>query len=380
MEIDRLEVLRELLAHRRTLGGVRLQDLDLHAVEDELLARTDLGDLVVLGGTMSSALTLHLVRHGAIVFPSDPHAPLDVYRSRLYSADELYAGLDGPGGYAATPDGRAFAWTLDKRSGRDAYATMLRAIHDQSMTDALDEVLDGLPVVGVMGGHAAQRGSEVYAAAAKLGFTLAEAGLIVATGGGPGAMEAANLGAYAGSARELHRALDRLARVPTYRPDLQAWAQSGLAMRDRLGRRPDADECRAGAVAGDRSACLRSIGIPTWFYGHEPPNVFGQGIAKYFSNALREDGLLARCTAGIVVLPGEAGTVQEVFQGVTRLYYERMAGAGGILPPLVLVGRRHWDHVLPTWPLVRTLAAARPMARVVHLVDTVEQAAALLAP
>jgi len=29
--------------------------------------------------------------------------------------------------------------------------------------------------------------------------------------------------------------------------------------------------------------------IPTWFYGHEPPDVFASAIAKYFSNALRED-------------------------------------------------------------------------------------------
>ena len=48
----------------------------------------------------------------------------------------------------------------------------------------------------------------------------------------------------------------------------------------------------------------RSLGIPTWFYGHEPPNVFCDVIAKYFSNAIREEGLLARSTAGIVVLDG----------------------------------------------------------------------------
>lgn len=125
---------------------------------------------------------------------------------------------------------------------------------------------------------------------------------------------------------------------------------------------------------------LRTIGIPTWFYGHEPPNVFGQGIAKYFSNALREDGLLARCTAGTVVLAGAAGTVQEIFQGVTRLYYERMIGPGGRLPPLVLVGRDYWTRVLPTWPVVTALAGTRPMSRSIHLVDRVEDACRILLP
>jgi hypothetical protein len=219
-----------------------------------------------------------------------PKAPVEVYRARLYTADELYAGLSGPLGYAGTPDARAFDWTMDRRSGRDAYVTMLRAIHDESMTDTLDEVLDGLPVVGVMGGHEAQRGSGVYAAAARLGHLLAEGGCVVATGGGPGAMEAANLGAYAVSPADLDAAIAALSKVPSYRPDVGPWAELGLRVREQLGRRPDSGELRG--------LPLRSIGIPTWFYGHEPPNVFGQGIAKYFSNALREDGLLARCTAG----------------------------------------------------------------------------------
>ncbi|MFZ1286529.1 MAG: Rossmann fold nucleotide-binding protein, partial [Candidatus Phosphoribacter sp.] len=372
VEIDRLETFRAVLARRHPLGGLRLQDLDLHAVEAELLDRTDLTDLVVLGGRLSAALTVHLVQHGAIVFPHDPAAPVDVYRSRIYTAEDLYADLDSPDGYAATPDARAFAWTLDRRSGWDAYATMLRAIHDQSMTDALDEVLDGLPVVGVMGGHSAQRGSEVYAAAARLGHALAEGGLVVATGGGPGAMEAANLGAYAPDRAALAAAIHDLVSVPFYRPDLTGWARSALEARRALGVRPASDD-----LAGSP---LRTIGIPTWFYGHEPPNVFGQGIAKYFSNALREDGLLARCTAGTVVLAGAAGTVQEIFQGVTRLYYERMIGPGGRLPPLVLVGRDYWTRVLPTWPVVTALAGTRPMSRSIHLVDRVEDACRILLP
>jgi len=370
VEIDRLELLRAVLATPHApLSGLRLQDLDLHTVEPELLDRTDLTDLVVLGGRLSPALTDHLVRHGAIVFPSDPKAPLDVYRSRLYTADELYAGLAD--GYAGTPDGRAYEWTLDHAAGADAYATMLRAIHDESITDALDEVLRGRRVVGVMGGHQAQRGSIVYAAAARLGLTLADAGLVVLTGGGPGAMEAANLGAYAAYPSGLDRALRTLAEAPSFVPNVSAWATAGFAAREALGVRGADDP-------------LRSVGIPTWFYGHEPPNVFGQLIAKYFSNALREDQLLARCTAGIVALPGAAGTVQEIFQVSTRLFYERMGVGDALLalreplPPLVLVGVEHWTRTLPAWPLLQTLGAGRPMGRALHLVDTVEQAARVI--
>ena len=47
-----------------------------------------------------------------------------------------------------------------------------------------------------MGGHALRSGAtRAYADAARLGHALGRA-YVVATGGGPGAMEAANLGAY----------------------------------------------------------------------------------------------------------------------------------------------------------------------------------------
>lgn len=36
---------------------------------------------------------------------------------------------------------------------------MLRALHDDAVSDALDEQLTGARVVGVMGGHATARGS-----------------------------------------------------------------------------------------------------------------------------------------------------------------------------------------------------------------------------
>jgi predicted Rossmann-fold nucleotide-binding protein len=128
-------------------------------------------------------------------------------------------------------------------------------------------------------------------------------------------------------------------------------------------------------VAPADGAPVRSVGLPTWFYGHEPPNVFCDGVAKFFSNALREDGLLARCTAGLVILPGTAGTVQEVFQAATRLYYTRV----GTPPPMVLVGREHWTHGIPVWPALQALGEQRTMGSVVHLVDDPDEAVAILA-
>ena len=121
-EVESLPALDALLASGQPLTGLRLQDLDLRHHEAELLARTDLTGLVVLGGRLSPALDAHLRAHHALVFPTDPHAPVDPYRATLYSPDELYEGLAARG-YAATPDARAYRWTRDGSTHRDAFAT-----------------------------------------------------------------------------------------------------------------------------------------------------------------------------------------------------------------------------------------------------------------
>ncbi len=377
MEIQSTVDLADWLAAGRPLGGVRLQDVDLRPVEGALLRETALNGLVVLGGEVPPALLVHLQTHGAVVFPEDPDTPVDIYRAHLYTGSELYAGLDGPGGYAATVDSRAYEWGRDRRLAGDAYATLLKAIHDDSVNDALDEWVAGRRVVGIMGGHAQPRGTPGYAAAARTGHRLAAAGLLVATGGGPGAMEAANLGAVAPSTDTLEEALERLRPVPTFLPDVRAWARLAFEVVESFGPRvsPRPGSPAPLPEAGAPEPQPRSLGVPTWFYGHEPPNVFAEGIAKYFSNAVREDGLLARSNAGVLVMPGAAGTVQEVFQLATRLYY---APDDATPPPLVLVGVDHWVDTLPVWPLLRAMARGRGMEQVLHLVDDAEEAVSLV--
>jgi predicted Rossmann-fold nucleotide-binding protein len=354
-EVESLAKLRRLLAEGSSVRDLRLQGLDLTDVEPELLRIDDFTGVVVLGGRMSDALHRHLRLHGALVFPADPDVPFDPWRAHLYRPRELYAGLRN-GGYAATPDCRTYQWSLDPACDQDVYSSMLRAIHDESIGDALAEFVRGRTVVGVMGGHAVLRGSVDYAQAARLGHQLASRGALVVTGGGPGAMEAANLGALCVDPDLLAPALAELATVPSFRPDISAWAAVGFAVRDR--------------VATD-TGVPRSLGIPTWFYGHEPPNAFGNRMAKFFSNALREDVLLRICNGGIVVLPGAAGTVQEIFQVATALYY--WAGAAS-LPPLVLVDKDHWGRRLPVWDTLQALAHGRPMADAVYLVDDADDA------
>jgi hypothetical protein len=69
--------------------------------------------------------------------------------------------------------------------------------------------------------------------------------------------------------------------------------------------------------------------------------------------------------------------VQEIFQAVTPLYY---APEGARLPPLVLVGRRHWTERVPVWPALTTIAAGRAMAGAIHLVESIDEVLPLLPP
>ncbi len=343
-------------AERGELAGYRVQSVDLTGRTSALLG-VDTAGAVFLGCAMEPDAAAKVRADGALVFPPVPDLPFDPYRGALYSPTELFEGLAQ--GYEGTPDALSYDWFQRTRADGDIFSSMLRSIHDDAISDALDELLVGARVVGVMGGHAMGRGTAEYEGAAVLGRTLARAGFTVATGGGPGAMEAANLGAYAAPFDDamLASALQLLAGEPSFRPSVSAWARAAFEVRAKWPR---------GGT---------SVGIPTWFYGHEPPNAFAGAIAKYFANATREDGLLARSNAGVVFLPGAAGTVQEIFDNATPNYYE----SRGTPTPMVLVDRAHWTQELPTWPLLQALAKDRPMAARIALVDSVAEAPDALA-
>jgi uncharacterized protein (TIGR00730 family) len=170
------------------------------------------------------------------------------------------------------------------------------------------------PAVSVFGSARTKPDDAVYALAEKVGTALVEAGYAVITGGGPGAMEAANKGA-----------------------------------------------CDAGGT---------SVGL-----GIELP--FEQGLNQYVDLGVNFRYFFARKTmfvkyaSGFIVLPGGFGTLDELFEAVTLVQTRKVTRF-----PIVLMGTSYWGGLLD-W-LRQTAAAAGTISPVdidlLHLTDDVDEA------
>ena len=116
--------------------------------------------------------------------------------------------------------------------------------------------------------------------------------------------------------------------------------------------------------------------MPTWFYGHEPPTPFATDIAKYVSNALREDGLLAIARHGVVYAPGEAGTLQEVFQDAAQNAYR----THGWFSPMCFLDLpfqgvdRWWTNQFPIEHFLRPLFGDADYGQYVRITSDVDEA------
>lgn len=67
--------------------------------------------------------------------------------------------------------------------------------------------------------------------------------------------------------------------------------------------------------------------------------------------------------------------MQEIFQNACENYCADESSVAA----KVLVGREYWTRTFPAWPLLKALAAGRPMQQHVHLVDSIQDAAELVA-
>jgi len=174
------------------------------------------------------------------------------------------------------------------------------------------------PAISVFGSARTKPDDPKYAIAEKVGRRLAEEGYAVITGGGPGAMEAANKGC--------------------------------------------------------REAGGRSVGL-----GIELP--FEQGINQWVDLGIEFRYFFARKTMfvkyaqGFIVMPGGMGTLDELFEAITLVQTRKVTQF-----PIVLMGSDYWSGLLD-WLRTSAVGAGTVWDRDVDLVsitDDVEEAIELV--
>ncbi|MEU9363725.1 TIGR00730 family Rossman fold protein [Streptomyces avermitilis] len=174
------------------------------------------------------------------------------------------------------------------------------------------------PAISVFGSARTKEDSPEYEAGVRLGRGLVEAGWAVITGGGPGAMEAANKGA-----------------------------------------------CEAKGI---------SVGL-----GIELP--FEQGLNPYVDIGLNfryffvRKMMFVKYAQGFVVLPGGLGTLDEFFEALTLVQTQKVTRF-----PIVLFGTEYWGGLVD-WlkhTLVGQGKAAEKDLLLFHLTDDVDEAVGLV--
>jgi len=355
-EIDSLAAFDEHLEIRGSLAQAAVQGLDLCDHTEQLLS-VDVEGAIFLGCVVEPSVQRRLISD-AVVFPRFPDLPFRAFRGSLYDGDELFgAYVPGDGStYEDALDTRVYRWFQQTQRTHNVVSMLAQRVHDHAIDDALTHLLEGRldSVVAIMGGHGMSRADRDYRDVARLARSLTRQGKLCASGGGPGAMEATNLGAWMAPHDDgaLDQALGLLAAAPLFDP-IPAWLDAAFEVRQRWPLPP---------------GTFSSLGIPTWHYGHEPPNVFASHVAKYFANSIREEGLLAIALGGVVFAPGSAGTIQEVFQDAAQNHYKSFGRAS----PMVFLDVQYWTENKPVYPLLRTLAAGHEYADMLHIEDDVE--------
>lgn len=282
--------------------------------------------------------------------------PFHVLRERLYTPHELFEAYvpGSPETFDQCADTVIYRHMVG--SGKitsDPMVQSARSMHDTCIRNCMQRFLadyEQRQVVGVMGGHALPRTDKAYRQVVEVSKQLTEMGYLMISGGGPGAMEATHLGAWlAGRPQEdVDRALEILAEAPCFKD--AGWFDTAYRV----------------TVFFPQKKQYKSLAIPTWFYGHEPPTIFATDIAKYFDNSIREDVILTEAYGGLIFMPGSAGTLQEVFQEAVQNHYVSL----GFASPMVFVGTKFWNEEVPVYPFIQhMIACGRYQNLIVELVD-----------
>ncbi len=316
----------------KTIKGIDFTDLELE------WSHISVENTFFLGCTFSRDLACNLMEKGACIVSKPPELPYDPFRHTLYHWQELGVGAKDSRDYAI------YAHFSKGRWHPSAHEALWQRVHDHAIDEALRDFIqlgeDGVPgkkCVGIMGGHSTSRNDPNFLKVAEIARDLTEKGFMVVSGGGPGIMEAANLGAaLAGQdTTSVEEAVKYLGGAPEYMDS--HYVDTAIEVTSQL------------------APLTQSLAIPTWFYGHEPSNVFSSHIAKYFSNSIREDTLLAICLWGVIFAPGSAGTVQEIFMDACQNHY----GTFRYYSPMIFLGEKHYKEDTLVYPALQKLSKGK---------------------
>lgn len=334
--------------------------LDLSVLENKMLGLCQYQHCLFLSCQLSLKLAGHITLNQGLVINDTEQYKFDTHRATLYSRDELYGDIDvdDPSAFKNSPDYQIYEQYLkfNEDHAFSIHVSLYRRLHDHSITDLLKEEIKGEKVVAMMGGHSIERADEDYAKVAKLSRKLSREGFLMVSGGGPGAMEATHLGAYFADYNEAD--LDDAINIIKQRPDPQkheyqdrTWLNQAYRVLNKYPPKADSK--------------YKSIGVPTWLYGHEPSAPFASHIAKYFANSVREDGLLEIAQYGVIFARGSAGTTQEIFQDACQNHYETFGGVS----PMILMGVDFWTKERPVWDFLQAVSHNKKYGELVTLTD-----------
>ena len=171
------------------------------------------------------------------------------------------------------------------------------------------------PCVTVFGSARIKSGSAYYELARKMGAAIAQLGFTVMTGGGPGIMEAANRGA-----------------------------------KDVGGR---------------------SVGCNIELPREQKVNAYLDRFVTMHYFFVRKM-LLVKYSYAFVIMPGGAGTIDEMFEAITLIQTRKIKSF-----PVVIMGTDYWDEILP---FINKMTKAGMIAPsdldLVHATDSVDEAIA----
>ncbi len=179
-------------------------------------------------------------------------------------------------------------------------------------TERLSEIR---PAVSIFGSARLKEGSIVYEQTVEIARKLSDAGFAVISGGGPGAMEAANKGAFAGT--------------------------------------------------------LPSVGLNIELPFEQQGNAY-QDIAIRFRHFFARKVAFVKYAAAYVVMPGGFGTLDELFEALTLIQTRK-----GRRIPIVLVGADYWSGLLD-WMRSTLVARGMIDARDVDLMQLLDDSDAVV--